>query len=122
MKRSPQSRVRAALSWLFSGALLLATPGCTSKEEKAVLLVESIADAFEKNGKDCDALAARLDKLMKGDPEALAALVESDANPSAQKRLMPFRGRIDKAVDRIVGHAEACGGDARVAAVMEQVL
>lgn len=102
--------------------LALSLCACKSREEKAVELVEAIADAFGRHGKDCDALAADLDKLVKRDPEALAALAESDANPAAQKRLMPYRSRIDKAVDRIVDSAATCGGDARVAAVVEQIL
>jgi hypothetical protein len=96
---------------------------CTSREEKAVEVVESIADAFAQSGDgDCDKLADRLDKIVERDKDALAALSESDASKEARKRSAKFQKRIDVAFGTILEKAPKCGAEPRVAKVLEKIL
>jgi hypothetical protein len=104
----------------------LCAPGCgasTSREEKAVLLLERMADAFEKYGDtDCEALATDLDRAIAKDGDALAALADSDRDDSARRKISKFQRRIDDATLRIVGHAKKCGSDPRVSRALAAVL
>lgn len=96
---------------------------CTSREEKAVELVESIAEAFAESGDDdCDKLADRLDKIVERDKDALAALSESDSSKEARKRSAKFQKRIDVAFGTILERAPKCGAEPRVAKVLEKIL
>lgn len=104
-------------------ALAVAISGCQSREEKAVELVESIADVFSQHGEgDCDVLADRLDALLKSNKDALAALAESDANQEARKRSAKYQSRIDKAFSKIVAKSKKCGAEPRVAATLAKIL
>jgi hypothetical protein len=105
---------------IASAILLLG--GCESREEKAVDLVEQIAEVFSTYGEDCDELAKRLDRTLDGEDDALRALGESDATEGGRKRIAPYRKRIDAAVGTIVDHAAKCGSDPRVAKVVEKLL
>ena len=102
--------------------LSLVLCGCTSREEKAVLLIEEISGAFARHGTNCDVLAKELDGLVAGNTDALDALAESDASKDARKRMGPYRKRIDAAVDVIVKNAATCGSDPRVTKVVEKLL
>jgi hypothetical protein len=113
-------RVRLAGPLALIASLALS---CTSREEKAVELVESIAEVFAANGDgDCDKLADRLDKIVERDKDALAALSESDSSKEARKRSAKFQKRIDVAFGTILEKAPKCGAEPRVAKVLEKIL
>jgi hypothetical protein len=96
---------------------------CQSREEQAVELVERIAEVFEQHGDgDCDKLANRLDTILKENPQALAALAESDGSKEAQKRSAKYQARIDKAFRKIVDKAAKCGAEPRVSDAIARIM
>lgn len=106
---------------LLSATLVLAS--CTSQEEKAVELVEAMADVFEKHGDgDCGKLADKLDALVAARAEDLDALAESDRNAEGRAKTAKFKKRIGAAVDRIVANAQKCGAEPRVAETVQKIL
>jgi demethoxyubiquinone hydroxylase (CLK1/Coq7/Cat5 family) len=110
--------------WRRSGVVLACMAlSCTSREEKAVELVEAIADVFEKHGEgDCDKLADKLDALVRERSEDLAALAESDKTADSRARSAKFKKRIGNAVDRIVQNAAKCGAQPRVQETLGKIL
>lgn len=100
-----------------------ALSSCTSREEKAVELVEAIADVFEKHGEgDCDKLADKLDALVSERSDDLEALAESDKTADSRAKTAKFKKRIGNAVDRIVQNAAKCGAQPRVQETLGKIL
>lgn len=109
-------RAGVACAWLM-------LTSCTSREEKAVELVEGIADVFEKHGEgDCDKLADKLDALVSARPDDLDALAESDKTADSRAKTAKFKKRIGNAVDRIVKNAAKCGAQPRVQETLQKIL
>ncbi len=110
---------------IFVAVALGVSQGCespASREEKAVTLLERMADAFERHGdSDCDSLAAALDEASK-DEDALLALSEVDRTDASRRRLAKLQKRIDAATTTIVDHAKKCGSDPRVSRALSVVL
>ncbi len=107
---------------LLAALLVPVLCGCTSREEKAVELVEGIADVFERHGAgDCGKLADKLDALVSERADDLDALAESDKSPESRAKSAKYKKRIGKAVDRIVANAAACGKEPRVAETLQRV-
>jgi hypothetical protein len=108
--------VSAAVAW--SGLI-----GCTSREERAVEVVEALADVFEKHGEgDCGKLADKLDAVVQERASDLEALAESDKTAEGRAKSAKFKKRIGAAVDRIVAHAGKCGAEPRVADTLQKIL
>jgi len=108
---------------LLCSLAAIALSACQSREEQAVELVERVAEVFEQHGGgDCEKLANRLDTLLKENPEALAALAESDGSKEAQKRSARYQARIDKAFQKIVDKAAKCGAEPRVSDVIAKIM
>jgi phage-related tail protein len=106
----------------FAALALLALPACTPREEKAVEVVEAMADVFEKHGGgDCDKLADRLDALVRSRADDLDALAESDKSTESRERSAKYKKRIEAAVERIVANAGKCGAEPRVAAALKKI-
>jgi hypothetical protein len=102
---------------------VLTLPACKAREERAVELVEAMADVFEKHGDgDCGKLADKLDALVDERSDDLDALAESDKNAEGRARTAKFKKRIGNAVDRIVEHAAKCGAEPRVAETLQKIL
>ncbi len=121
---TPWSRSRrfAALFFVAAAPAWLAG-GCTSREERAVELVEAIADVFEKHGDgDCGKLADKLDTLVAERASDLEALAESDKTADGRAKSAKFKKRIGAAVDRIVANAAKCGAEPRVADTLQKIL
>lgn len=109
----------------FAGVAFACLPlvSCTSREEKAVELIEAIADVFEKHGEgDCDKLADKLDALVSARSEDLDALAESDKTADSRAKTAKFKKRIGNAVDRIVKNAAKCGAQPRVQETLQKIL
>jgi hypothetical protein len=102
---------------------LFVLASCTSREEKAVELVEAMADVFERHGDgDCGKLADKLDALVSERAEDLDALAESDKSADSRAKSAKFKKRIGAAVDRIVANAGKCGAEPRVAETLQKLL
>jgi len=115
-------RILAALA-----SLIPLVAACSSKppsrEEKAVLLLERMASAFESYGDtDCDALGTALDGAIGRDDDALTALADSDKDEESRRKISKFQDRIDDATLRIVTHAKKCGADPRVSKTLAAVI
>lgn len=122
IKRTSTPTLRQRLARLCGAGLLLLA-SCTSREEKAVELVEAVADVFEKHGDgDCDKLADKLDALVSARPDDWAALAESDKTADARAKSAKFKKRIGNAVDRIVQNAGKCGTNPRVTETLQKIL
>jgi hypothetical protein len=125
-RRSMNPRRSGTARHVVSALLvILFGPTCSSppsREEKAVALLERMADAFERHGdSDCDALAAALDDAST-DEDALLALSEVDRTDASRRRLAKLQQRIDDATAKIVDHAKKCGADPRVSRALAAVL
>ena len=114
-KSTPRSATLVG-AWLLLSA-------CTSREERAVELVETLADVFEKHGEgDCDKLADKLDAIVSARAEDWEALAQSDKTADGRAKSAKFKKRIGNAVDRIVSHAGKCGTHARVTETLGKIL
>jgi hypothetical protein len=108
---------------LLLSLALLTLASCKAREEKAVELVEAMADVFEKHGDgDCGKLADKLDALVAERSDDLDALAESDKSAEGRAKTAKFKKRIGNAVDRIVQNAQKCGAEPRVAETLQKLL
>jgi hypothetical protein len=100
---------------------LFALPlGCASDEEKAVRLLEEMAEISEKNSSDCDVLAKKLATFRKENKSRFALLRDSDRLKGQSKKRFEqeYQARIGKAMDRMVDATTTCRNDPKIAEAM----
>ena len=115
--------MRIHLRRLLLSLAVLVLASCKTREEKAVELVEAMADVFEKHGDgDCGKLADKLDALVAERADDLDALADSDKSAEDRAKTAKYKKRIGTAVDRIVAHAQKCGAEPRVSETLQKIL
>lgn len=110
---------RAVFCFVQASILLFAS-GCTSDEEKAVQLLEEMAELAEKNNDDCDGLAAKLASFRKSNKDRFALLRDSDKLKGTSKKRFEedYQARIGKAMDKMVSATTPCRNDPKIAEAM----
>lgn len=100
--------------------LLVLSSGCTSDEEKAVLLLEEMAELAEKHSDDCAGLASKLASFRKSNKARFALLRDSDKLKGTSKKRFEedYQARIGKAMDKMVAATTPCRNDPKIAEAM----
>lgn len=94
---------------IVSAPLVLA--GCKSDEEKAIGMMEEMADIIDKNKSDCDKAAAELTKWKEANGAEMKKMAEKDKGKSKEdqaKLMEKYKDRIEAALKKTMDGTMKC--------------
>jgi hypothetical protein len=96
----------------------------TAMQDKSIALVDKVADIFTQAGKDCDKLAAGLEKFAVDNKETFAELKAWAARQTpAEKQAMAAKNkdRIPALMMKMALATQACGTNPAVTAALKKI-
>lgn len=96
--------------------------GCSSPEEKAVKLMEEMANIVDSNKEDCDKMGAALTTFVDANADTIKGMKDMKSSKDEEKKLEEKYGdRIKAATGKMMGGMMKCATNEKVAGAMKKM-